>query len=222
MTFAQTIVERAEVRREQPRGADLRRQRADAGDEDEQPETARGRTASHAANDDDRAVVLQLAAAERAAVLQHGVGELLRGRARVGDEHVVQTLDAVELAAAPRLDHAVRVEDDRVAGAERCRDLFVALAGLDPERDAARVERLDPALRTSRGGGWPADAQRTVPVAPSTSSTTIVMNLPSAISPPTTPLAAASRAPGSGCSRTSERKTYFAIAMSAAASTRAR
>ena len=47
----------------------------------------------------------------------------------------------------------------------------------------------------------------------------MVMNLPSAISPPTTPLAAASRSPGSGCSRTSDRKTYFAIAMSAAAST---
>ena len=75
------------------------------------------------------------------------------------------------------------------------------------------------ARRTSRGGGCPAAAQRSPPVAPSRVTTTIVMNLPSAISSPTTPFAAARKSPGSGCSRASERNTNFAIAMSAAAST---
>ena len=46
----------------------------------------------------------------------------------------------------------------------------------------------------------------------------MVMNLPGAISPQTTSFAAARKSPGSGCSRASERKTNFAIAMSAAAS----
>ncbi len=44
------------------------------------------------------------------------------------------------------------------------------------------------------------------------------MNFPVAISPTTTSFAAARKSPGSGCSRASERKTNFAIAMSAAAS----
>ena len=47
----------------------------------------------------------------------------------------------------------------------------------------------------------------------------MVMNRPGAISEETTSFAAARNSPGSTCSRASERKTYFAIAMSAVAST---
>ena len=49
------------------------------------------------------------------------------GRPRARGEHLVEPLDAEELAAAPRLDHAVGVEDDRTAGLQLGRDLLVLL-----------------------------------------------------------------------------------------------
>src|SRR5215216_2749201 len=60
---------------------------------------------------DDGAVVVRLAAGERAAVGEDRLGERLRREGGVCREERVQALGAVELAVAPRLDHAVRVED---------------------------------------------------------------------------------------------------------------
>ena len=169
---------------------------------------------------DDGEVVRQLALGPIPARRERRFGDLPRRQRARSERSSVQPLDAVLLAAASRLDDAVRVGDDDRAGRERGVDRLVRLRRVDAERQAAREDPLDRAVRVHQPGcGMAAAAHATSPLAASITSSTIVMNLPGAMSEETTSFAAARNFPGSTCSRASERKTYFAIAMSAVAST---
>src|SRR5581483_10625358 len=97
-------------------------------------------------DDDDGAVVGQLAARERAARREHRGCDLLRGPARVRREHVVEPLDTEQLTVAAGLDDAVREEDDRAATRKVRQDLVILLRGEDAERETAAVERRDTAV----------------------------------------------------------------------------
>ena len=149
------------------------------------------------------------------------LGDLLRRQQPVLGDQLVQPLDPELLAAAARFDDAVRVRDD-----DRAR------------REGARSPSRTPAARRSRArdraprfprpcrpegrdavAGCPPLAHATSPFTESITSSTMVMKRPDAISDETTSFAAARNSPGTTCSRASERKTYFAIAMSAVAST---
>ena len=59
----------------------------------------------------------------------------------------VEPLDAVELAAGARLDHAVGVENDGRARGQLGLDLLVRLPLVDAEREPAAVEWLDRPVR---------------------------------------------------------------------------
>ena len=135
-------------------------------------------------------------------------------------EQRVEPLDPELLAAAPRLDDAVCVHDDDRTRREGRGNRLVHLWDIDPERKPVRGDALDGAIRKNEPRlGVPAAGKATSPFTASITSSTMVMKRPEAISEETTSFAAARNSPGTTCSRASDRKTYFAIAMSAVAST---
>ena len=67
----------------------------------------------------------------------------LRGPPGTLREDLVEAFDAEQLTAAPRLDHAVGVENDRAARLERRSDLLVLLRRIDSERETAALQRAD-------------------------------------------------------------------------------
>src|SRR5262245_53710209 len=110
------------------------------------PARASAAVAMRALDDDERAVVGQLAVAPGPAVLHHRDRELLGVQPAVLGERAVEPVAAVELASAPRLDEAVGVDDERRAGRQRVDDLLVLLVLGDPEHEAARRNRADGAV----------------------------------------------------------------------------
>src|SRR5438105_1075627 len=98
---------------------------------------------SAALDHDDRAVVGQLVVRELAAIRENGLGQVARREVPAGRNEGVEAFEAVQLTAAARLEHPVRVEDDGAAGLERSVELLVALARLDPEHQPRHVERAD-------------------------------------------------------------------------------
>src|SRR5437588_330088 len=73
--------------------------------------------------------------------------ELLRSTLALAFERRVEPRKAVELAVASRFEHAVRVQDDRVADVELRTHLFVRLAFFDAENEPLGIERLEYAGR---------------------------------------------------------------------------
>ena len=78
-----------------------------------------------------------------AAGTDDGVCDLLRGPPGSLGEQRVETLAAEEVGAAPRLDHAVGVEDDGRPRWQLRPHLVVRLRRVDAEREAAAAQRLD-------------------------------------------------------------------------------
>ena len=135
-------------------------------------------------------------------------------------EQRVEPLAAEELArrAAPRSRRRCRGRPADPGGSS-ARTCSYVCARVDAEREAAAAQSLDACRRAGRAAARDARRSRRRPcLAGSTVRYAIVMNLPTAISPTTTSFACARKSDGSGCSRASERKTNFAIAMSAVAS----
>src|SRR5215213_345872 len=97
-------------------------------------------------DDDDRAIVAQIAAAEGAAVGDHRRRQLLRRKTPVTLEHRIEPLDAIQLGPPPLFDDAVGVEDERRSRLEPVPYLLVALAGLDAEWQPAPCELDDLAV----------------------------------------------------------------------------
>src|SRR5262245_63820754 len=109
---------------------------------------------------DDGAVVLEIAARELAAADDDLLGDLGRRKhAQLGQAGVEPFVPPELAARAPRLDDAVRVQDDERPRLQPFADLLVALLVVDAEREAAGLERLDaavrpdePWMRMARGG----------------------------------------------------------------------
>ena len=74
-------------------------------------------------------------------------GDLGGGQFERRSHDLRQPLEPVELAVAPGLHDAVRVDDDRAARIDPRVALLVRLTGLDAECETAHVELVDGAVR---------------------------------------------------------------------------